>query len=185
MLRVGLSNLQLRSNLLPADYQGEYRHRPGRRVSECITAYEIKDIKRRNPLLTFELTGAQQREWRSGLFDGGTSVSMAEDDRRRAWLEQLAESMDEVMAALKDHADCERAFEALCVAASLADPRLDSTYAAKAEAWVQSARVILGRPEFRLTPQMIDERLARALGRDGRQTPRRDGTLEAKALVEA
>jgi len=164
MFRLGLSNLQLRSNLLPEDYQGEYKHRLGTKVMHCITVYEIKDIKRRCPLLILEFTPEQQKEWISGLFDGDTSVSMAECDRARAWLEQLAENMEEALASLEDRADAERAFEVLCGAESLADPRLDSTYAAKAAVWAQRARAILERPEFRLTPQMIDDRLNEVLG---------------------
>jgi hypothetical protein len=164
MFRLGLSNLQLRSNLLPEDYQGEYKHRAGKRIMAVITAHEVKDIWRRNPLLKDYLTREQHQEWIARLFDGDTSVSMAECDRARAWLEQLAENMEEALASLEDRADAERAFEVLCVAESLADPRLDSTYAAKAAVWAQRARAILERPEFRLTPQMIDDRLTQALG---------------------
>jgi len=164
MFRLGLSNLQLRSNLLPEDYQGEYKHRPGQKIMAVITAHEVKDIWRRNPLLKDHLTREQHQERIARLFDGDTGVSMAECDRARAWLEQLAENMEEVLASLEDRADAERAFEVLCVAESLAAPRLDSTYAAKAAVWVQRARAILERPEFRLTPQMIDDWLTQALG---------------------
>lgn len=167
MFRLELSNLQLRSNLLPEDYQGEYDSRPGKKIMDLITAVEVKDIWRRNPMLTNRLTREQQREWTARLFDGDTSVSMSEHDRDRAWLEQLAERMEEVLASLEDRADVERTFEVLCVAESLAAPILDSTCAAKARNWAQRARAILGRAEFRLTAQMIDDRLTEVLGEEG------------------
>lgn len=165
MFRLGLSNLQLRSNLLPEDYQGEYKSQPGKKIMTLITAFEIKDIWRRNPFLKDSLTLEQQREWTARLFDGDTSVSMAERDRGRAWLEQLAERVEEVLTFLEDRADEERTFEVLCVAESLAAPFLDSTSASKAKVWAERARAILGRAEFRLTPQMIDDRLTEVLGK--------------------
>jgi len=167
MSRLGLSNLQLRSNLLPEDYQGEYESRSGTKVMALITAFEVKDIWRRNPLLRDSLNPTQQKEWTARLFDGDISVSMSEYDRRRAWLEQLAERVGEVLASLEDRADLELAFEVLCIAESLAAPSLDSTYAVKAKRWAYRARAILGRAEFRLTPQMIDDRLTEVLGQDG------------------
>jgi hypothetical protein len=162
--RLGLSNLQLRSNLLTENYQGEYEHRPGKKVMAVITAYELKDILRRNPLLGTELTHEQHKEWIASLFDGDTRVSMAEEDRSRAWLERLAEHMDDVLASLEDRADAECAFEVLCVAESLASPLLDSVCLARADLWRRRARAILERPEFRLTTQMIDDRLSEVLG---------------------
>jgi hypothetical protein len=150
-----VSNLQLRSNLLTEGYQQEMRR---------ITPYEVKDIWRRNPMVKDGLTLKQQNEWIAGLFDGDTSVSMSERDRCRAWLEQLAERVEDVLAALELRADVERTFEALCVAESLAAPVLDSTYATKARSWARRARAILGRSEFRLTPQMINDRLTEVLG---------------------
>jgi hypothetical protein len=185
MFRLGLSNLQLRSNLLPEDYQGEYKHRPGKKVLDCITAYEIKDIKRRCDLLPVELTLEQHKEWKASLFYGNTSVNMAEGDRGRAWLEHLAENVEETLASLEDRTDAERAFEILCVAESLAAPRLDSTYAAKAADWVQRARAILERPEFRLTPQMIDDRLTEVLGGDEwRRVPGQTSTVRVPGALE-
>ena len=92
MARLHLSNLQLRSNLLTEDYQKEMR---------AITAFEVKDIWRRNPLLKDNLTPAQQKEWTSRLFDGDDSVSMAESDRSRAWFKQLAERVGEVLESLE------------------------------------------------------------------------------------
>lgn len=166
MLGIGLSNLQMRSNLLPRDYQGEYKHRPGKKVMAVITAYEVKDIRRRCPLLNIPFTPEQRNAWTARLFDGDMIVSMAERDRHRAWLEQLAEKMDRTLAALKDRADLERAFEVLCVAESLAAPDLDSHYATKAMDWSKQARRILERPEFKLTRQMIDDRLTQVLGND-------------------
>lgn len=157
MTRLRLSNLQLRSNLLSENYQKELR---------SITPYEVKDIWRRNPMLKDSLTPKQQKEWTARLFDGDTSVSMSERDRGRAWFEQLAEQVEEVLVSLVDRADVEHTFEVLCVAESLAAPVLDSTYAAKAMEWAQRARAILGRAEFRLTPQMIDDRLTEALGEE-------------------
>jgi hypothetical protein len=155
LAQLHLSNLQLRSNLLSVNYQKEMTK---------VTAFEFKDILRRNELLINELTPKQREEWTARLFDGDTSVSMSERDRGRAWLEQLAERVEEVLGSLKDRADEERTFEVLCIAESLAAPGLDSTYAAKAREWAQRARAILGRAEFRLTPQMIDDRLTQVLG---------------------
>jgi hypothetical protein len=166
MFKLKLSNLQLRSNLLPEEYQGESRYRPGKNVLECITVYEIKDINRRNPNLILGRTAEQQREWNSSLFNSSTAISMAEDDRDRAWLEQLAEKMDEGIASLEKHADEEQAFELLCVAESLSAPVLDSTYMAKALVWANRVRKVLERPEYKLSSQMIDDRLTEILGHD-------------------
>lgn len=156
MANFQLSNLQLRSNLLSQDnYQEELRF---------VTAAERKDILHRAPLLPRTMTQEQQNEWRASLFDGDKSVSLSDGDRGRAWLEQLAEHMEDALSALADRADAERVWEVLCVAESLAAPTLDSTYAAMARPWAGRCREILGRREFGLTAQMIDDRLTELLG---------------------
>src|SRR5436190_206410 len=132
MNNLGLSNLQLRSNLLTADYQNEMQR---------VTVFELKDLLRR--LTGFgrwddhreKLTPQQRQELERSLFWGSTSVSMTDGDRRRAWLEKLAENIETVLVSLEDKADVEQLFEALCVAECLAAQGLDSTYAAKADVW--------------------------------------------------
>lgn len=164
MVRIGLSNLQVRSNLLPSDNQGEYPHHPGIKVMALITAYEVKDILRRCPNRNIPLTPEQQKAWRARLFNGGSTVSMADGDRGRAWLEQFAEGMDAALDALNERADLERAFEVLCIAELLAAPTVDSHFSAKAAIWSKRARAILERPEFKLSREMLDERLHQVLG---------------------
>src|SRR5262249_6226869 len=147
----GLSNLQLRSNLLTDDYQKEM---------DRVTIFELRDIVGRLGFSRWDdhrdsLAPKQQEELKRSLFWGATGVSMADGDRNRAWLEKLAENVEPVLTSLEDRADVERVFEVLCVAECLAAQRLDSTYAAKADVWRQRARNILGRSEFRLSGHMI------------------------------
>src|SRR5271165_2424941 len=61
MSRLTLSNIQLRSNLLSEDYPREM----GR-----VTVFELKDIRRRNPLLRppEAMTNAQREQWTRHLF---------------------------------------------------------------------------------------------------------------------
>jgi hypothetical protein len=167
MFRFGLSNLQLRSNLLPEDYQGEYKHRSGKKVAVCITAFEVKDIKRRNPLLNLELTSEQHEALIESLFWGDTAVTMADNDRHEAWLEQLARNVEEAIVCLEASADVERAFEVLCVAESLA-ALPGSIYGVMTDA-ARQIRSILKRPEFKLSSEMINDRLTEILGHDRRR----------------
>jgi hypothetical protein len=155
MRRFSLSNLQLRSNVLSEDYQRQLRR---------LTVFEIKNIRERNPMLISpdDLTEPQRQEWREHLFWGERSVSLDDDDRRLAWIERVAQALEDAIASLEDRPDVEGTFEILCVTESLTS--LDSHYAVKAEEWGQRARRLLGHTEFRLSPDMIEERLCEILG---------------------
>ena len=112
------------------------------------------------------MTQQQQAASTAALFNGDTSVRMADGDRRRAWLELLAERVEDVLDSLEERADLERTFEVLCVTEPLRSSALESTFATKACEWSRRARCILARPEFKLQLEMIDERLAYVLGED-------------------
>jgi hypothetical protein len=157
MSRFGVSNLQLRSNLLSPEYQREIRR---------VTVFEFKDIRERNPNLMSPdgLTEAQRQEWREHLFWGDRSVSMDDDDRARAWLELLAEGIPEAVAALETRPDLERAFEILVVTELLSLPQVESHYRTQAQAWGERVRAVLARDEFRLPRDIIDQKLAGLLG---------------------
>lgn len=160
-----LSNLQLRSNLLTfQEYQRDLRR---------VTVFEFKNIRERNPILIapHERTDKHQQQWKDALFWGDSSVSLDDGDRRRAWLERLAEGVEDALASLEDRPDAEGGFEVLCVTESLSAPSLDSHYAAMVEEWGRRARALLGRAGFRLTPAMIDGMLSEILG-----TPVQDRT---------
>src|SRR5262249_20268605 len=128
--------------------------------------FEVKDIWKRNPALKAEdrLTPNQRAEWRNHLFWGRGSVSLEDGDRRRAWAEPLAESLAAAVTELESHPDVERAFEILYITEHLADAGLDSHHADRAAHWGARVRAVLGRAEFRLTPDLINQRLALVLG---------------------
>jgi hypothetical protein len=179
MSRLTLSNIQLRSNLLSEEYQREMSR---------VTVFEFKDIRRRCPYLTppETMTEMQREQWRQHLFDGEGSVSMDDDERRRAWLERLAENVVGALASLEERPEVEQAFEILCVAEQLADPAMGSLYAAHAAGWRDRARAVLARDEFRpLTPDMINGRLGIILGRSLPETlDKPGGTTTTAALSE-
>lgn len=157
MTRLALSNVQLRSNLRSEDYQQEMG---------LLTVFEVKDIWRRNPMLRAPdaLTPRQKEEWKDHLFWGERVVSLEDDDRGRAWLEALAESVEPALEAIEERPTYEEAFELLVVTEQLKAEALGSWYGPRAADWSRRTRAVLARDEFRLTPAIIDQRLAEILG---------------------
>jgi hypothetical protein len=158
MSRFSLSNLHLRSNLLSLDYQQEL-HR--------VTVFEVKDTWRRCPLIKDpdRLTPEQRREWTEHLFWGDRSVSLADGDRARAWLEMLAEAIPAAVEELEAQPDLEQAFEILVVTEQLRETEMDSHYRSQAARWGDRVYAVLARDEFRLSRDLADQRLAELLGR--------------------
>lgn len=157
MSRFSLSNLQLRSNLLSATYQQELCR---------ITIFEVKDIRRRCPMLTdlSRLTPKQRLEWTKHLHWGIESVSMSDDDRQRVWLEMLVDYIPDAIVELESRPDVELAFELLVVIEQLCSPEVDSYFHAKAMHWNKRVRAVLARDEFRMQSDFVDQRLAELLG---------------------
>lgn len=156
MQSLGLSNIQLRSNLLSVDYQQEMSR---------ITAFEIENIWDRNPSLRnpHALDEKQQKQLRDSLFWGDRRVTLDDDDRRRAWGESLAERVEPTLECLESRPTLENAYELLVVTGQLCRADLNSIYRDKAIEWHQRVRAVLARDEFRLTPEMIDQRLSQFL----------------------
>ena len=152
MKSLGLSNIELRSNLLSANYQRE---------TSRITAFEIKNIWDRNPNLIdhTSLTPSQQQELKERLFWGSTKVSLEDNDRSRAWVESLAERVEPALESLEGHPTLEDAFELLVVTGQMCRAEINSIYREKAIEWHRRVRGVLARDEFRFTPEMIDQRL--------------------------
>jgi hypothetical protein len=147
--RTGLSNLELRANILSENYQRELSR---------ITALEIRDIRRRNPMLLDpeQLTAQQRKELNETLFWGVRSYAMR-DGKRQAWPQTLAQRIPEVLAALEERPDLELALEVLCIARLLRGQ--EGEWQDQAASWTARARAVLARPEFRLTPEVIEQRL--------------------------
>ena len=157
-----LSNLDLRSNLLSNEYQQEMRR---------VTVFELRDIYERCPLLRGirSHTAAQQRELDRSLFWGMQSVSMDDANRRRAWALHLLERLPAVVEAIEERPDLELAIECLCVAEQVADFGPSDEHAAHAASLSERIYVVLDRPEFRLSRELVDARLAEILGRQPSQ----------------
>ena len=152
MTSLGLSNIELRSNLLSVNYQREMSR---------ITAFEIKNIWDRNPNLTdhASLTLSQQQELKERLFWGSTKVSLEDNDRSRAWVESLAERVEPALDSLEGHPTLEDAFELLVVTGQMCRAEINSIYREKAIEWHRRVRAVLARDEFHFTSEMIDQRL--------------------------
>jgi hypothetical protein len=153
-----LSNLELRSNLLSNEYQEEMRR---------VTVFELRDICERNPILRGirPLTADQEREGDRSLFWGMRSVSMDDGDRHRTWAVRLLERLPGVVEVLEERPDLELAIECLCVAAQVADLGPSDQHAERAASLSKRIYAVLDRPEFRLTRELVNARVAEILGR--------------------
>jgi hypothetical protein len=178
MSRFSLSNLHLRSNLLSLDYQQELAR---------ITVFEVKDTWRRCPLIRDpgRLTPEQRREWTDSLFWGDHSVSMADGDRARAWLELLAEALPAAVEELEAQPDLERAFEILVVTEQLRTVEMDSHYRSQGARWGDRVYEVLARDEFRLPRDLVDQRLAELVGRPAPSKRRPARPVRSGAVTKA
>ena len=127
-----IANLIVKSNLLTQEYQCE--------VSR-VSAFELEDIKRRNPLLSFDLdptsyagvTPAQRRQWDRRLWWGGRPIRLTEA-RWLDWLEAQAVSLAEHLETIAGHIEEEQAFEILYLVEQLRKARQQTTTLAPARA---------------------------------------------------
>lgn len=154
MTRLALSNVQVRSNLLAFDtYQEE--------VPRHCTVWELKDVNSRIPMdVLAQLPEARREEWRETLFWPLPTPPLAHD-----WTEELATAVPAALDAVEVRPAEEDAFELLVVVRQLYALRTDEGGRAEAEAWHERLVRVLGRDEFRLTRDMIDDRLTAVLGR--------------------
>ena len=156
-----IANLEVRSNLLRFD---DYQ----RKICE-LSVIEWKDIKGRNPYLISEvqMTPGQREQWRKSLFWATKRVSLKDEDRATGWLHALAGELPKVVAHLEAKPDVEAAFEALYVTESLRS--LPTRFQTEAALWKDRIMAVLRRPEFRLTDELIEDRLERLMGREGKR----------------
>jgi hypothetical protein len=161
-LGLGLSNLQLTSNLLGAqDYQQFFPR---------VTAAELYNIKRRCPFLPISfdpsdpvgLTPQQRAEWTERLFWGPCRVRMGDDQRNIQWLERVARAWLDEVPQEAAHLDEEQLFEVLCVTAELS--RSISPLADRARAAVAIVWDALCAPRFGYTPAQVEARIGQILG---------------------
>lgn len=149
-----LSNLTAPSNLLTrAGYQDE--------MFRC-SVLALRDIHRRNPNLavTDRLPPERRGEWRAALGWGDKGPPALRPD----WAERLAGGLPGWVAAAEQRPDPEAAFEALLIARTLYVSRRPDLQE-QAAGWDRRLVAVLGRPEFALTPELLDERLAQVAGR--------------------
>jgi hypothetical protein len=148
-----LSNLKVRPNLLlKDDYQT--------RLYEC-TAYEIEDVWRRNSNLRdpARLSRNQKDYNERRLFFGDRSVEM-DLARRDGLVKSLADQMDKAIAQVEERPDFEEAVELLVATRWATQEGVDNVPGD----WETRLRAVLTRDEFRLTPDILSERLALILG---------------------
>jgi hypothetical protein len=156
-----VSNLLVRSNLLSRGYQQEF---------SLISVFELRDIHGRAPLLGINLDPSQpnkvsreqRAQWTAHLFWGDRTVGMHDEDRYRAWLELLAESVFGQVAELETQPEEEPAFELLYVTEHL--QRVNSHHASRAAQMSARIRVVLKRDEFGYSDDQIDSRLRDVTG---------------------
>lgn len=147
-----LSNLGVRPNLLPSQYQEEIPN---------ISVFELRDIRRRSPNLHFTIPEAAQAEWRRSLLWGDDPLPEA----NVRWAEPLACGMAEAVRDFEERPTLEVAFELLIVARQLYHTRSEERGQAEAAEWDERVcSVLLFRDEFRHTPEMIEERIESIVG---------------------
>lgn len=154
MSRLSLSNLSVRANLLSREYQSEY---------DCCSVFELRDIDRRNERLDVmvRLSPAHREEWRSSL-EWGTRLRPQLNPR---WPEGLAQTLRDDLPRLEQRPDLEAVFEALVVARQLYAVRPTGPAQDEAADWDRRLCALLtGRHEFRLTRELIDDRLEQVIG---------------------
>lgn len=157
-----LSNLDLGPNLLAKDgYQDA--------IYRC-TVWELADFGRRCPGLFHPARLSTER--RAAYRDMTSPVvdrisPKMHHGRRTGWLRAAAAGLAEAVAAVGGRADEQAVVELLLVARQLyhAAPD-DPATRQRAAAWDARLVAVLGRPEFRLTPDQITDRLSRIVGEE-------------------
>jgi hypothetical protein len=121
-----ISNLKVRSNLLPAEtYQRNFPN---------LSAMDLRSIHDRCRFLPISfdpskltLTSKQCAEWDARLFWGDNTVSLSDGDREMHWILELGEVCMRQWETLKLEIDVEEAFEFLWVLSVLKKRNLLST----------------------------------------------------------
>lgn len=156
----GLSNLRVLPNLLTKDgYQEE--------IYTC-TLDEMLDFSRREPNLFSRerLSGANRYEF---IARNGPNLRiiprLETDGRATRWVEAARGGLAIAVTALEERADLEEGFELLVLAREAHYATEDARLRADAAAWDRCVYAVLLRPEFRLTPELIEQRLEGILGR--------------------
>ena len=153
MSPLSLSNVQVRSNLLPFDTFMEDMY------LQC-TIWELKDIDARIPDdVKTKLPDAKLDEWREMLF-----WPLPTPERDPAWPEEFAAAIPAALAAAELRPSEEDAFELLVVVRQLYATRTEATGRAEAADWYVRLLAVLGRDEFKLTRDVIEHRLADVFG---------------------
>ncbi len=159
---LALSNLTARTNLL---WSNQYRR------LMALSVVELRDISRRFPSLydPRDWSEARRAEWREMLFWGEAAPPLRPD-----WAEPLAAGLDARVAALEARPDYEAALELLLVARSVYAARPPGPGRDEAAGWDGRVCAVLARDEFRLTPDMVDQRLEVVAGGPLPAPPRAD-----------
>lgn len=158
--RGSIANVVLKSNLLSVNYPDEL-HR--------VSAFELNDIKDRNPLLPFNLdptsydgvTPNQRRQWDSRLKWGNCPIELTEA-RRLGWLEAQAGALIDHLGEIAGRVGEEQAFEILYLVAELR--RVRSPLADRAAGAETRALEVLRGGAFGRSDAEIEQRLALILG---------------------
>jgi hypothetical protein len=156
----GLSNLRVLPNLLTSD---EYQDA----IYSC-TLDEILDLRRRMPTV-FSRERLSREHRYEFVARGGPNLRpiprLDADGRATRWVEAARLGLAAAVAALEERADLEDGFELLLLAREACYATEDGLLRAEAAAWDRRVCAVLLRPEFRLTPDMVEERLEGILGR--------------------
>jgi hypothetical protein len=152
MTRSALSNLQVRSNLLPeATCQQD--------IYTC-SVFELNDTERRTAFVT-AIPPRLKAELQAALFWGEPPFPELDS----AWAGRMSAGLAAVVAAVEESPTEEDAFETLVLARLIyADPPGDADRVRAAE-WDCRVRAVLERTEFGLNADIIEDRLESVLGR--------------------